>query len=310
MLELRKDYILDRYTIVAEERRKRPKQFLRQEIKKEKGICYFCPGNENTTPKEKGRVEFKDKWLIRWFPNLFPAVELKGSPLMKGGKFTKKSNAYGYHEVIVETPDHDKQIADLSVGHIAEVLKVYSLRIKELSKNAKYVVIFKNQGKMGATSLIHSHTQLATYPKIPEAVKEKLNAIKKYKKCPYCDIIKQEMKSPRKIFVNKSFASFAPFASRFNYEAWIFPKKHIRNITELEDIELVDLAELIKKILVKLSKLTDSYNMLLHYAPKGSDLHFHIEITPRIAIWGGFELSTGAVINSVAPETAAGFYRG
>jgi len=311
MIELRKDYILNRYAIIAEERKNRPKQFVKHEIKKDIGICYFCPGKENTTPKEKGRVEFKDKWLIRWFPNLFPAVELKGSSAIKGKKFTKKSNAYGYHEVIVETPEHDKQLADLSIEHIAEILKVYSLRIKELSqtKGTKYVVVFKNQGKMGATSLVHSHTQLLTYPKIPEIVKEKLNAVKKYKKCPYCDIIKQEMSSPRKIFQNKNFASFAPFASRFNYEAWIFPKKHIKSITELNDIELVNLAEIIKKILVKLSKVTDSYNMFLHYAPKGTDLHFHIEITPRIAIWGGFELSTNAVINSVSPETAAKFYR-
>ena len=309
MLELRKDYILDRYVIIAENRKQRPKQF-RHEIKEDIKICYFCPGNEHTTPKEKGRVEFKNKWLIRWFPNLFPAVELKGSPVIKGKKFTKKSAAYGYHEVIVETPEHNKQMADLSTEHIAEVLKVYALRIKELSQKAKYVVVFKNQGIMGATSLVHSHTQLLTYPKIPEAVKEKLNAIKKYKKCPYCDIIKQEMKSPRRLFSNKNFASFAPFASRFNYEAWIFPKKHIRNITELEDIGLVNLAEIIKKILVKTSKITDSYNMCLYYAPKGTNLHFHIEITPRIAIWGGFELATDATINSVAPERAARFYRG
>ncbi len=309
MLELRKDYILDRYAIIAEKRKHRPRQISHKEIKENIKTCYFCPGNEKTTPKEKGRVEFKSKWLIRWFPNLFPAVELKGSPTIKGKKFIKKSAAYGYHEVIVETPEHDKQLADLSTKHIAEVLKVYSLRIKELSKNSKYVVVFKNQGRMAATTLVHSHTQVLAYPKIPEAVKEKLNAVKKYKKCPYCDIIKQEMNSPRRIFQNKNFVSFAPFAPRFNYEAWIFPKKHVKNITELEDIELISLAEIIKKILSKLSKITDSYNMLLYYAPKGTNLHFHIEITPRIAIWGGFELATGAVINSVAPETAAEFYR-
>jgi len=59
-----------------------------------------------------------------------------------------------------------------------------------------------------------------------------------------------------------------------------------------------------------LKKLNASYNYYLQYAPKGHDLHFHIELTPQFAKWGGFELSTGAIINSVMPEEAAKFYRG
>ena len=42
---------------------------------------------------------------------------------------------------------------------------------------------------------------------------------------------------------------------------------------------------------------------------QGQDLHFHIEITPRFEKWGGFELSTGAIVNSIMPEDAAKFYR-
>lgn len=307
MAELRKDYVLERYVIIAEKRGERPQQTA--EVKENIKKCPFCPGNEKSTPKEKGRVEFKGKWLIRWFSNLYPAVEGKSSFLMKGIKFIKKSAANGSHEIVVETPEHDKQLVDLTVEHIAELFKVYSLRIKELSKNSKYVLVFKNQGKFGAASLAHAHTQIISYPKIPEAVKEEVNAVKKYKKCPYCEIIKQEMKSKRRIFENKSFAAFAPFASRFNYEAWVFPKRHVKNITELEDIELFGLAEIIKKILVKVSEITDSYNMFLHYAPKGSDLHFHVEIAPRIERWGGFEHSSGEVINIISPERAAEVYR-
>ena len=52
-----------------------------------------------------------------------------------------------------------------------------------------------------------------------------------------------------------------------------------------------------------------AYNMFLHYAPKGKELHMHIEITPRIQKWAGYELSTGLIINNIAPEAAAKFYR-
>ena len=123
-------------------------------------------------------------------------------------------------------------------------------------------------------------------------------------------LIRLESKSKRKIVANKSTVAFAPFASRFNFEAWIFPKRHVKSITAMYDHELYDMASALKKILVKLKKLNVSHNFFLHYAPQGHDLHFHIEITPRLAKWGGFELSTGAIINSVTPEDAARFYRG
>lgn len=309
---LRKDYLLDRWVYYATERKKRPMEFKKEVYIKERKVCYFCPGKEHLTPKEIGRVEEKNTWKIRWFPNKFPAVEMKGSAkIKKKNEFLISSDAYGKHEVIAETRNHNKQLADLDVKHIKEILEVYALRIKHLSRlsNIKFISIFKNKGPLAGTSLIHSHTQVAALSQVPELVKEEVEASKKHKRCPYCSILNIEKKSKRKIFENKSIIAFAPFASRFNFEAWIFPKKHKKNITEFDDHELKDLASILKKILLKLKKLNASYNYFLHYAPKGQNLHFHIEITPRFAKWGGFELSTGALINSVMPEEAAKFYR-
>ena len=81
---------------------------------------------------------------------------------------------------------------------------------------------------------------------------EEIEAAKKYKKCAYCEIIKLESKSKRKIFETKNVIAIAPFASRFNYEAWIFTKQHKKTMEELEENELYDLALALKKILTKL----------------------------------------------------------
>ncbi len=313
-MELRKDYILDRYVIVSSSRGKRPFEFKREKEHKEEGkTCFFCPGNENLTPPEIGRIGTKKEWKIRWFPNKFPAVDKKGNPNLKTKKeFFTSASAYGHHEVIVETDDHKKQLADLTVSQIKKVLNTYIDRIKNLSreKNIKYVCIFKNHGRNAGTSLVHSHSQLIAYNKLPESIKKKIKSVKKYKKCPYCKIIKLEKKSERKCFENSSFVSFAPYASRFHFENWIFPKKHLTNLTHMSEKQLEDLAKILKKILSKLKKLNASYNMELFYAPKGKDLHFHIEISPRISIIGGFEILSDDVINSLAPEEAAKFYRG
>lgn len=308
---LRKDYLLERWVYYATERNKRPREFKEDNTINTK-TCFFCPGNEHLTPKEIGRVEEKNTWKIRWFPNKFPVVELKGnSKINTNNKFLKEGNPYGTHEIIAETRDHKKQLSDLSIEHIKEIFDVYRLRIKVLSKlkGIKYVTVFRNQGSNAGTSLIHSHTQIAALPLLLDDVMDKVKAAKRFRKCPYCGIIKLESKSKRKIIDNKNIIAFAPYASRFNFEAWIFPKRHVKNIIAMNDDELYDMASALKKILLKLKKLNVSHNFFLHYAPSQTDLHFHIEITPRVAKWGGFELSTGAIINSVMPEDAARFYR-
>src|SRR3989338_7449020 len=225
---IRKDYILDRWVYYATERKKRPREFKKVDIADGTKICFFCPSNEHTTPPEVGRVEYKGTWKMRWFPNKFPAVEKKGTSNIKSKKFFSEVVSYGFHEVIVETQHHKSQLADLPVQHIRELLEVYKLRIKNLSglKGIKYVDIFKNHGKDAGTSLVHSHTQVMALPQVPVLIMEESKASIKNRKCLYCGIIKLELKSRRKIFETKNVVAFAPFASRFNYEVWIFVKKH------------------------------------------------------------------------------------
>lgn len=308
---IRKDYILDRFVYYAVSRKERPQEFKKLVVKDEGKVCYFCPGNEKLTPPEIGRVEYKGSWKMRWFLNKFPAVEKKGKAVIRQKKFFSEGDSYGAHEIIVETPHHKSQLADLPATDIKELLEVCKVRVRELSKlkGIKYVDIFKNHGKDAGTSLLHSHSQVMALTQVPALVSEEAAAVGKCRRCPYCEIIKIEAKSKRKIFETKNVAALAPFASRFNYEAWIFPKQHKKTLEELNDEELRDFAIAIKKILSKLKKLNASYNFYVHYSPQKENLHFHIEITPRIATWGGFELSTNFTINSVLPEDAARFYR-
>jgi UDPglucose--hexose-1-phosphate uridylyltransferase len=311
MLQLRKDYILDRWVIAASVRGKRPKEYKEENKPREVKLCVFCPGNEHLTPPEIGRTEKNGRWILRWFPNKFPFVEQKGSPKIKAKKFFASSSGYGKHEVIADTNSHNKQLWDMDKSHVKQLLGVINQRIIWLSKlkGIKYVLVFKNHGEKAGTSIIHSHVQIAAISQIPSEVRAEITASKSYKKCPYCDIIKIEAKSKRKCFENKTFLAFAPFASRFNYEVWIFPKRHLKALNDLKENEMNDLAEILMKVLRKLKELNLSYNFFLHYSPKNDQLHFHIEVTPRIATWAGFEFASGITINSVMPEFAAKFYK-
>lgn len=313
MIELRKDYILDRWSYIAAERGKRLQQLEKNTKDDNKSnACFFCPGNESLTPPEIGRIGDKENWKVRWFPNKFPAVEEKSSDkITTFDEFYTSGGAFGYHEIIAETPDHKRQLADLSEQEIKRVLEVYSLRVKKLSAKdkIKYAQIFKNSGPEAGTSLAHTHTQIVATNIIPRLIREKIEAVKKYKKCPYCDIIKKEGKSERFVYSNNDFLAFTPFAPRFNFEVWIFPKKHYKNITKLNGAEFESLAQAFKKVLSKLGEVNASYNFYLHYSPKGEDLHFHFEITPRMNKWAGFELATDSYVITISPEDAAKFYK-
>lgn len=320
MGELRKDYILDRWVIISSDRAKRPHEFAKEAVNPGSAKdCFFCPGNESQTPPEISRVENDDKntkkkwqWKIRVFPNKFSAVKPEGEYNIKtDNQFYTFSANYGKHEVIVETPDHKEQLWDLDKGRIRGVLDAYCRRIKEIGKmqGIGYVCVFKNSGKDAGTSIIHSHSQVIGYNKVPEFVQQKINASKNYPICPYCSIIPREKDSYRRCFENNTFVAFTPYASRFPFEIWIFPKEHTMSIVDLDNGRLDDLADMLLKILRKLRKLNAPFNYVVHNAPDGQDLHFHIEVLPRLATWAGFEFS-GTVINAVNPEDAAKFYRG
>ncbi|MEW6328923.1 MAG: galactose-1-phosphate uridylyltransferase [Candidatus Micrarchaeota archaeon] len=313
--ELRKDPLFERYAIIAEARGKRPTDFALKRApceSKPEGICYFCPGNEHLTPPEISRITEKGKkgWIVRCFPNKFPAVS-RDSP-----------RAYGYHEIIVETNKHGATLSELSTPHIKKVLDMYASRVLALHKDKKikYVLIFKNEGEEGGASLSHTHTQLIALAQIPPVIEDEIRAQKKFKrshkKCALCELAKKEKNSERAVYENDEFVCFAPYASRFSFETWVLPKKHIPSLAQLTEKQKLALADALKNSLGKLDKLLNRppYNYLVHIAPARGreymDFHFHIEICPRLARWAGFEFGSGIMINSMPPETAAKALRG
>jgi len=308
MPELRKDYVLDRYVIIAIERAKRPHQLeIAQDANASK--CFFCPGNEDQTPPEITRTGDKEKWKIRVFANKFPAVATAGNPyLATDNDYYTYADAIGRHEVIVETPDHNKQLWDLSQAHIAEVIRMYRERQMDIEKidGIKYVSVFKNSGENAGCSIAHSHSQIIAYNIVPPIIQQKEDASRSG--CPYCGVIQREKDSDRRVFEDENVCCFAPYASRFPYEAWIFPKRHFSRFEDLSINEMNSFAAAMKKVLAKLKELGAPYNYYFHY---GRNMHFHMEIVPRFpkAKWAGFELSTGTIINPVPPEAAAAHYR-
>jgi UDPglucose--hexose-1-phosphate uridylyltransferase len=332
--ELRKDYLLDRWVVIATERGRRPTDFARQ--KKESataGVCPLCPGNEHMTPpavlvylksdgqivKDRDKNGFRHKnWLIRCIPNLYPAFappkrQLDQAQIMKSDRF---GLAIGHHEVLVESPRHDETPADAELPQLMHVINGYIDRLRELSAKSyvQYVSIFRNHGLEAGASLSHAHSQIIATPFVPTTVEKEVAASKsfwnKHEKCVFCDIMERESKSPRLVLDNARFMVLAPYASVHPMEFWILPKKHHTNLLSLTQTEKEAFAETLKASLKALKDLVNDppYNYGFHLSTNKEDenwYHWHLEVYPRLAIWAGFEKSTGMYINTVTPETAA-----
>ena len=327
--EMRKDYILDRWVVIAAQRKRRPTDFAKARKETGPSVCPFCPGNEHVTPpailvylktdekiiRDRDRDDFRHKnWLVRCFSNLYPAFTPHASGEAKGSleRHFLSMDAVGHHEVLVESPNHDEHPGVARVPQLVHVINAYRDRFKALSSNeyVRYVSIFRNHGSEAGASLSHAHTQIIATPQIPAIVKEEMkestNFWSEQKECVFCDIINKETEGPRSIWESQNFVAFAPWASVHPFEFWIFPKRHQSTILDMNASETINLANAIRVCFGGLNRLLvdPPYNFGFHMV-SDRRYHWHIEVYPRLAIWAGFEKSTGMFINVVSPEEAA-----
>ncbi len=337
MPELRKDPIIGRWVIISTGRASRPQDFKAMQDMPKEPPCPFCSGKESNTPPEiftdrsKGRNTKANKpgWNTRVVPSISPVLRIEGDLDRHGKGMYDMMNAVGAHEVIIETPEHIANIANLPEEQIVRVLNTYIQRISDLQKDKrfKYTLLFKNYGFGGNGKIRHSRSQIIAMPANPKRVKEELVGSKRYydfkERCIFCDIIKQELDNKQRVVIDTDeFIAFTPFASRFPFETWIMPKEHSADFIKTKKQKLPNLAKVLKLTLLKLSKALDDapYNFILHTAPFrvpiagywktiDYDYHWHIEIMPRLSRVAGFEWGTGFYINPTPPEEAAGFLR-
>ena len=328
MPELRKDPVIGRWVIISTERGKRPTDFTTVHTGKAGGFCPFCAGNEAKTPPEvfalrkEGTAKDSPGWWVRVVSNKFPALQIEGELNRQGVGIYDKMNGVGAHEVIIETPDHEKSLSGLTESHITDIMLAWKQRILDLKKDTrfKYILIFKNHGEAAGASLEHSHTQLIAMPIVPKRVAEELEGSRRYydykERCIFCDIVSQEVNDDvRVVCANEDFIAIEPFAARFPFETWLLPKVHEPAYENMEDAEIGLLARLLRETLMRLNTALNSppYNFILHTLPCQGDnrlwYHWHIEIMPKLTKVAGFEWGSGFYINPTAPEEAARYLR-
>lgn len=270
------DILSKRWVIVSPQRTARPNSDFK---KKKKIVCPLCSGHEDETPPEvlrygKGEPN-KPGWQLRVIPNKFPISD--------------------FHEVIVHSPDKEKDIEDLPVSQVVLIIRAYVERYNFYKKKGQ-VLIFCNHGAHAGASLNHPHSQLVVIPfqiNLDTLVREPLNNL---------------------VEENTFFNVYCPDFSQWPFEVWIAPKEEKTVFGDITEEEIDDLAQLLKKTIHQLRVIYEKHSF--DHLPFGYNFHiyhkenWYIRITPRFIHRAGFELGTGLSVNIVDPIDAALEIRG
>jgi len=294
----------------------------------DRSACPFCPGKEAETPPEiladrTSGAPNGPGWTLRVVPNKFPALRVEEPLESSRDGIYERMAGVGAHEVIIESPDHEKDLSELEPAQVERIVRAYRARMLDLRKDVRlrYVLVFKNEGPRAGATLAHGHSQLIATPVVPQAVEDELQGglevHRRTGRCAYCEIVEQERRDHARLVLERGgFVAVSPFAARLPFETWILPCRHASSFEELADEEVGPLASVLRETLGRIRKALNRphYNFAIHTAPCRepglAHYHWHVEITPKRTPAAGFEWGSGFYVNSTSPEEAAEYLRG
>lgn len=329
MSELRRNPTDNRWVIIAPKRGHRPHEVQSQLSPSVQALpfdptCPFCPGNEPKLPGiiAEMRSAPKPGWRTRVVPNKFPAVDYDVAHCEQGQAFYETTSGRGFHEVLIESPRHDRDITFMSEEEVRDVLATYLSRYQALMSEAavRSVIVFRNHKSVAGASLQHPHSQAIALYTVPPHVRAREAAMLTYyqreEHCLLCEMIAHERNDgSRVVSENEAFVTTVPFAASTPCEMWLLPTRHQADFGGLRGDEVKLLAIALRSALIRLGgALNDPpYNYVIDTAAKDGSgaphLHWCLRIVPQLTRPAGFELGSDLSINPSLPEEDAAMLR-
>ena len=315
MSELRWHPILEEWVVTATHRQDRT--FLPPP-----GYCPLCPTRPGGFPTEVPAEDYQ--YVV--FENRFPSFSRRPpEPAIAGDDFYQIAPATGICEVVLYSSRHEGTLADRSVAEIDRLIRVWTDRYRVLGarKDIDYVFIFENKGEAIGVTLHHPHGQIYAFSYIPPKIQRELDSADRHFRrtghCLFCDVLAREREDARRIVAeNASWIAVIPFFARYPYETYLLPKEHRDSLLQLTRDERLDMAAILKEVLVKFDALwglSFPYMMVMHQAPTDGitrpGAHLHVEFYPpmrtpdKLKYLAGCESGAGTFINDTLPEDKA-----
>ena len=303
--ELRLDPVLDRLVVVAAGRADRPHTAADDGRAGDSGTaeCPFCPGHEAMTTPEICRTgpgaPGAPGWRVRVFPNLYPIVGGSAAGDRTGGE----------HEVVVLSPDHHRAYGALDDDRAVEALCVLRDRVRtHLDAGLPYSLALMNHRRAAGASIAHPHAQVIGLDFVPPEV---LAADRRARTCegPLLDHDLDQARALGSVVAEGDAVTWLPPGGWCPYFARVADRTAGARFDEADDDTVAHVALALRDLLALLAThLYDPpYNVAFHTAAADGTggRRWYAEVTPRVSVPAGFEMSTGVYVNTTPPETAA-----
>jgi UDPglucose--hexose-1-phosphate uridylyltransferase len=321
-MQLRKDPITRSWVITGDDP---------TSVSKEDRGCRFCadsksPGQVIST---QAPIDKESPWSSRAVVHPHPIFHVEGDSQRVGEGLYDKMQSVGAHEILVESPKHDKQLWQMTDAQIEQFLLLAASRITDLKRDRrfKYVTIYKNFGAGAGQDFDHPTSELTATTFVPRRILYELRSGKEYfaqkERCVFCDILAQEQRQALRIVEARGdYISLCPYAPRVPYEVWIMPRTHEaafeRGVTTRQT-SVRDLAALLRRTLKRVLGVTDAFHLVLHTSPNtlhrnavlgywktiDDDYHWHLEIMPILPGKSKSYTFKEVYFTPVSSETAA-----
>lgn len=283
--------------------------------------CYLCPGNTRV-----GGARNDDYTRTFVFDNDHPCVGVNATqPDAPSESFFLNRRADGRARVVCFSPRHDLTLAEMAVGDVVEVVRLWQEQTRELGRlpGVRYVHAFENKGTVVGVSNPHPHGQLYATNFVFKTMESELGASARYladqNRGLVDDLVAAEEKDGRRIlYADEHTVAFVPYFARYAYEVYVVPRRRVPHVFALTDAETESLAQALRNVTVRfdnLWRMSFPYVQVLHQAPTDSGhygaYHFYIAFHPPLRrpnllkYLAGPEVGGGNFLSDTSPEDKA-----
>jgi UDPglucose--hexose-1-phosphate uridylyltransferase len=283
--------------------------------------CYLCPGNSRVSGQRN--PAYSQTYV---FDNDHPCVGFNApTQLAQPEGIYRKRPATGIARVVCYSPKHNLTLAELEPFEVENLLGTWQREYVELGARPEidHVLIFENKGEAVGVSNPHPHGQIYATNFVFKTIETEAKASHRYwtetGRVLFQEIIAAEQQHGQRIICeNETAIAFIPYFGRYAYEVFVAPKATHPNIASLSDTEVVDFADVLRRILIRFDNLWQMsfpYVMPLHQVPTDggdySTFHFHIEFHPPLRkpnllkYLAGPEIGGGNFLSDTMPDDKA-----
>jgi UDPglucose--hexose-1-phosphate uridylyltransferase len=192
----------------------------------------------------------------------------------------------GTCRVLCFHPRHDLTMARMTTGQIRPVVELWADQVEELSRDWAWVQVFENRGEQMGASNTHPHGQLWALSRLPQHVEAEDRQQRHWADELGAPLLAQYAEAEaadgsRVVVEDDHWLAVVPFWAVRPFEVLVLPRRHVRRLPELSDVERDALAEVLRRLLVRYDNLFEHpfpYSMGWHGAPGrgGDDGHWQL----------------------------------